>query len=53
MKYTKSSIAVMPHRAAQAALVRRAGNDPSLRGERATGRVRAAVRKAEGGAAWA
>ena len=32
---------------------RRAGDDPSLRGERATGRVRAAVREAEGGAAWA
>ena len=32
---------------------RRAGDDPSLRGERATGLVRAAVREAGGGAAWA
>ena len=32
---------------------RRAGDDPSLRVERATGRVRAAVREAGGGAAWA
>ena len=38
------------HRAASA---RRSGDDPSTRRERATGRVRAAVREAEGGAAWA
>lgn len=40
-----------PHRAARAALRRRAGDDPSPRPERATGRLCAAVRKAEGGAA--
>jgi len=53
MKYTEYSIVVTSHRAAQAALARRAGNNPSLRGERATGPVRAAVRETEGGAAWA
>ena len=40
-----------PHRAARVALRRRAGDDPSTRPERATGRLCAVLRETEGGAA--
>lgn len=53
MKDTELSGVATPHRAAQAALARRAGNGSALRRDSATGPVRAAVREAEGGAAWA
>ena len=53
MKNTKLNGGGTPQGAHRAASARRAGDDPSLRGERAMGRVRAAVREAEGGSAWA
>ena len=53
MKDTELSGVATPHRAAQAALAHRAGNGSASRRERVTGPVRAAVRKAVGGAAWA
>ena len=53
MKDTELSGVATPHRAEQAALARRAGNGSASRRKRATGPVRAAVREAEGGAAWA
>ena len=53
MKDTELSGVATPHRATQAALARRAGNCSASRRKPATGPVRAAVREAEGGAAWA
>ena len=53
MKDTELSGVATPHRATQAALVHREGDGSASRRERATGPVRAAVREAEGGAAWA
>ena len=46
MKTPKDNGGGTPHRAARAALRRRAGDDPSPRRERATGRLCAAVREA-------
>lgn len=51
MKRPKDNGGGTPHRAARAALRRRAGDDPSSRPERATGRLCAVLREAEGGAA--
>ena len=42
-----------PQEAHRAASARRAGDDPSTRRERATGRLCAVLRGAEGGSAWA
>ena len=53
MKDTELSGIATSHRATQAALVHRAGDGSASRRECATGPVRAAVREAEGGAAWA
>ena len=53
MKNTKRNGGRTPQEAHRAASARRAGDDPSSRPERATGRLCAVLRGAEGGAAWA
>ncbi len=53
MKNTKRNGGRTPQEAHRAASARRAGDDPSSRPERATGRLCAVLRVAEGGAAWA
>ena len=51
MKNTNENGGETPHGAHRAASARRAGNDPSTRWERATGRLCAVLRGAGGGAA--
>lgn len=51
MRIPKDNCGKTPHRAARAASRRRAGDDPSTRPERATGRLCAVLRETEGGAA--
>ena len=53
MKNTKRNGGGTPQGAHRAASARRAGDDPSTRRERATGRLCAVLRGAGGGAAWA